>query len=176
MDNFLGEIRLFAGPYAPEGWMLCNGQLLTISGYEALFSLIGITYGGDGRTTFAVPNLQCRLPIGAGQGPGLSNYVLGQSGGTPAVTLTADQMPSHTHGFNATTADATTMQPGGAVFATASGDYGTYIADSEAGLQRANAAGDFLHSSGEGMAHSNVMPCLAFNYIIATTGIYPVSD
>lgn len=176
MDNYLGEIRLFAGSYAPEGWALCNGQLLAIADNEALFSLIGVTYGGDGRTNFAVPNLQCRLPVGAGQAPGLSNYALGQSGGTPAVALTADQMPAHTHGFNATSAAATTTQPGGAGFATASGDYGTYIADDEAALQRANAAGDFLHSTGEGKAHSNIMPCLAFNYIIATTGIYPVSD
>jgi microcystin-dependent protein len=97
MDEFMGVIKLFAGNFAPKGWMFCNGQILSINSNQALFSLIGTTYGGDGTTTFALPDLRSRVPIGAGQGPGLSNYPQGQKGGAEQVTLLEAQMPAHSH-------------------------------------------------------------------------------
>src|SRR6187200_2550842 len=101
---YVGEIRMFAGNFAPAGWQFCNGQLLPISENEVLFQLIGTTYGGDGQETFAVPNLQSRLPLHAGQGTGLSNYTLGESAGVESVTLTVNQIPIHTHPFVCSTA------------------------------------------------------------------------
>jgi microcystin-dependent protein len=94
---FIGEVRIFAGSFAPVGWSLCNGQILAISQYDALFALIGTTYGGDGVTTFALPDLQCRVPLHFGTGPGLSSRVLGENSGTEQVTLNTSQMPAHTH-------------------------------------------------------------------------------
>src|SRR6185437_13404806 len=99
---YVGEIRMFAGNFAPVGWALCAGQLIAISQNETLFQLIGTTYGGDGESTFALPNLQSRVPIHMGTGPGLSPYVIGQSGGNESVTLTTQQIPSHTHTMLAT--------------------------------------------------------------------------
>ena len=111
-EAFIGEIRFFGGTFAPRGWALCNGQLLAISSNQALFSLLGTTYGGDGRTTFALPDARGRAMIHAGQGPGLSSRPLGQTGGNETNTLTAAQMPAHSHALNAATvkADATTPQ------------------------------------------------------------------
>ena len=94
---YIGEIRLVGFNFAPRGWMACNGQLLSIATYSALFSLLGTTYGGDGITTFALPDLRSRIPVHQGQGPGLSNYVIGQMSGTESVTLTQNQIPAHTH-------------------------------------------------------------------------------
>src|SRR6185437_6642496 len=107
-DPFLGEIRMVGWNFAPNGWALCNGQLLAINQYTALFSLLGTTYGGNGTTTFALPNLQSRLSVHQGQGPGLSSYALGQNGGTPNVTLDATTIPAHQHALNATNTAATT--------------------------------------------------------------------
>src|ERR1700693_2766888 len=107
MSNvFLGQISMFGGNFAPRGFALCNGQTLPITQNAALFSLLGTTYGGNGQTTFALPNLQSRLPVHQGQGPGLSNYVMGQTGGATAVTINSTTMPAHSHTFNATTANA----------------------------------------------------------------------
>src|SRR5207302_11411550 len=106
-DPFIGEIRMFAFGFAPQGWALCNGQLLPIAQNQALFSLLGTTYGGNGTTTFALPNLQSRLPVHQGQGQGLSNYSLGQTAGTASVTIDQTTLPTHTHIFSATTTNAT---------------------------------------------------------------------
>src|SRR5512138_1946918 len=102
---YVGELRMFAGNFAPAGWLFCEGQLLPISEYETLFNLIGTTYGGDGQSTFALPDLQSRVPIHMGQGPGLSSYVIGEAGGTEAVTLTVQQIPNHGHPAAATSVD-----------------------------------------------------------------------
>lgn len=136
MDAFIGTVMLVANNYAPLGWVDCNGQLLNINAYQALYSLLGTTYGGDGRTTFGVPNLQGRVPVGIGQGAGLNNYVLGATGGTETVTLTANQMPAHTH--NATQANSTVS--GG----TVSGATVTIKAASNAGDHNSPAANDAL--------------------------------
>src|SRR5205807_2066917 len=107
-SSFLGEIRLFSFNYAPQGWALCNGQLLAINQNQALFSLLGTTYGGNGQTTFALPNLQSRLPVHQGQGAGLSSYSLGQAGGVQSVTIDQSTTPTHMHTFNASTSAANT--------------------------------------------------------------------
>ncbi len=173
MSNpYIGEIRMFGGNFAPVDWAFCNGQLMPISENTALFNLIGTTYGGDGQTSFALPNLQSRLPIHIGQGAGLSSYVIGQTAGTSTVTLTTSQMPSHSHTVNVTTASATSATVTGNVPAkpTASGAalYATPaspspIAESLAGLQTA----------GGSLPHENLMPSLCVSFIISLFGIYP---
>src|SRR5215213_5859350 len=110
-DPYIGEIRMFAGNFAPRGWALCNGQLLSISQNTALFSLLGTMYGGNGQTTFALPDLRGRVPLHFGQGPGLSNYVEGEVGGTETVTLTTGEMPSHNHGANGNQAPGNSPSP-----------------------------------------------------------------
>src|SRR5271157_5430691 len=112
MSNpFVAEIRIFCGNFAPTGWAFCNGQILPIAQNTALFSLLGTTYGGDGRTTFALPDLRGRVPISSGQGPGLASYALGQSGGAETATLGASQLPAHNHLVNAVSGPATSAHP-----------------------------------------------------------------
>ena len=112
-DPFIGELRLLPVQFCPRGWAFCNGQILPISQNTALFSLLGTTYGGNGQTTFALPDLRGRVPVYSGQGPGLSSYDLGQVGGTESVTLNLNQTPAHNHLVNASSNDATDSQPGG---------------------------------------------------------------
>jgi microcystin-dependent protein len=165
MSNpYLGEIRLFASNFAPDGWALCNGQLLPISQNTALFSVIGTTYGGDGQTTFALPDFQDRVPIHQGEGLGLSPYVIGQSGGAATVTLTTAQLPTHVHPIGASSATATTGTPAGGALAIASAElYGV--------ASNMGAMGSQL--VGGGQPHDNVQPFLGVNFIIALQGIYP---
>ena len=111
-EPFVGEIRMFGFGFAPQGWAPCNGQLLPINQNQALFSLLGTTYGGDGEATFALPDLRSRVPVGQGQGPGLSAYAEGQAGGAETVTLTATQMPGHTHPVRASSSAAGSTSPG----------------------------------------------------------------
>ena len=113
MDGYIAEIKLFAGNFAPRNWAFCNGQILQIAENQSLYSLIGITYGGDGRVTFALPDLRGRVPISAGQGPGLSNYALGQAGGEERHTLNTNEMPGHTHQANCKNSMGTQANPGG---------------------------------------------------------------
>lgn len=164
MSNpFLGSIILFGGNFAPRGWAFCNGQLLAISQNTALFSLLGTTYGGNGQTTFALPDLRSRVPVHQGQGPGLSQYDLGQVGGVEAVTLIATEMPPHAHSQPATNAEQTTNRPNAALPARG----GVYASESD---------GSALHATstvGGGQPHTNVQPYLTLNYIIALEGIYP---
>src|SRR5689334_10120851 len=110
-EPFLGEIRMFGGNFAPRGWAFCNGQILSIAQNTALFSLLGTTYGGNGQTTFALPNLQCRLPMHFGNGPGLTPRSLGEMGGTETVTILTNQMPMHNHSLMATNADGNNAHP-----------------------------------------------------------------
>ncbi len=168
MSNpFLGAITMFAGTFAPRGWMLCQGQLLQISQYSALFALIGTIYGGDGQTTFGLPDLRGRLPIGQNQGPGLSNYVIGQSLGSETVTLTQNQMPGHTHTVSGNGSSGTAGPPG-ATWAVGSG---TAPYGSATSLQTMNA--NSVATTGGNQPHNNLMPCLAVSYIIAVEGIFP---
>lgn len=180
-DSYIGEIRMMAGLMAgkpPTGWLFCNGTVVGISQYQALFSLIGTTYGGDGVSTFGLPDLRGRLPMGQGPGPGLSARILGQQTGTESVTLTAAQLPAHTHGFqtqnvSATTPTISTTTP--MVFANTTSPAVQYL---KGGL----AATDYttvplgektLSSAGRSYPHDNVMPSSSMYFIICCVGMYP---
>lgn len=164
---FIGQITLFAGNFAPRGWAFCQGQLLPINQNAALFSLLGVTYGGNGTTNFALPDLRGRAPIGMGQGPGLGNYVQGQVGGVESVTLLSTQMPQHTHSLVATSALPTVADPTGAMLPTGySRVYGTSATNVAMAPQS-------IGITGGSQPHENRPPYLAMNYIIALEGIYP---
>jgi microcystin-dependent protein len=162
---FIGEIRMFGFNFAPQGWLQCNGQLLPISQNVALFSLIGTFYGGNGTTTFALPNLQSCVPIHQGQGPGLSPYVIGQTGGTENVTLLQTQMPDHTHTLNASTNEAVTDVPTGGVLAAGL----AYTPGASNTAMGATA----VSGTGGSQPHTNLQPYLTVNFCIATVGIFP---
>ncbi|MGZ4280852.1 MAG: phage tail protein [Gaiellaceae bacterium] len=162
-EPFLGMIIIFGGNFAPKGWAFCNGQLLPINQNTALFSLLGTTYGGNGTTTFALPDLRGRVPLHFGQGPGLSNYVEGQVGGVENVTLLTSQMPAHTHVQPATAGDETTNRPNEAIPARG----GVYASTPDGSNLAATS------SAGGGQPHVNLQPYLALNYIIALQGIFP---
>jgi microcystin-dependent protein len=166
-EPFVGEIRMFGFGFAPQGWALCNGQLLPISQNTALFSLLGTTYGGDGRTTFALPNMQSRVPVCQGQGPGLSSYAEGQAGGAETVTLAAAQMPGHTHPVKASSSAAGSDQPGGRALARSASHIYTAEPDTSTVM---NA--DMLGGAGGSQPHGNIQPYLAVNFCIALTGIF----
>ncbi len=165
---FIGQIMVFAGNFAPAGWAQCNGQLLPISQYDALFSLIGTTYGGDGQTTFALPDLRSRLPIHQGQGPGLSNYVPGENGGAEAVTLLTSQLPVHTHPALGNSDAGTSTDPTGGVWASSPNNI--YIAGASADTTMNPTS---ISGSGGGQPHDNMLPFLTLNFCIALEGIYP---
>lgn len=172
-EPFIAEIRIFAGNFAPRSWAFCNGQLLPISQNIALFSLIGTTYGGDGRTTTALPNLQGRAPMHPGRGPGLTSRRLGQKGGVETETLSEAQMPSHSHpanGINASQfASANTGDPSNAAPAgVAAGS--AYRSDNTTAVTMDSAS---LPNAGGGQDHKNMQPFLAMNFIIAWQGLYP---
>lgn len=168
---YIGEIRMFAFGTrgAPNGWQACDGSLLPISEYDALFALIGTIYGGDGQTTFAVPDLRGRVPIHQGQGPGLSNYLIGQKAGTETVTLLPAQMPAHTHALPVSAAAATTASPTGAVLAADSSDPVFNPSPPTQVDMSANAAG----LAGGSQPHENMMPTLTVQFAIAVFGIFP---
>ena len=171
---YIGEIRMFGFGTrgAPNGWQACDGSLLPISEYDALFALVGTTYGGDGQTTFAVPDLRGRLPIHQGTGPGLSTYVIGQRAGTETVTIQSTQMPAHTHTMVATTAAATAVTPGtGLLPGTVSGD--TFYTNTIAGNTAAQMSAQMVSLAGGSQPHENTMPTLTVQYCIATQGIFP---
>jgi len=177
-DPFLGSIALFAGNFAPRGWAFCAGQVLSIAQNTALFSILGTTYGGNGQTTFALPNLQSRVAIGAGQGPGLSNYDLGQTGGSETVTLTASQMPAHTHALslalNVKNFAGNSRTPVGNVLANeAGGVVAPYSNQSPDGTMAAGALTGTAAAAGSGLPVPIIQPYLTINYIIALQGIYP---
>ncbi|MGO9635077.1 MAG: phage tail protein [Steroidobacteraceae bacterium] len=168
-DQFLGEIRIFAGNFAPRGWLLCNGQVLPISQYTALFSLLGTNYGGDGKTNFALPNLQGSFPLNQGQGPGLTSRLVGETGGESAVTLLVSQIPAHSHNLLAAAAATTgTAGPTVSLAPVASGASIYHAATSLVGMDPAS-----IGTTGGGSPHNNLQPYLVLNFIIATTGIFP---
>ena len=161
---YIGEIRIFAGNFAPVGWLLCQGQLLPISQYDVLFNLIGTTYGGDGQNTFALPNLASRIPYHQGAG-----YVLGQAAGVEQVTLTQQQLPVHTHQAMGSNAGAGQSSPAGNVW----GDWGQKVYASTAITPNTTMSAQSLLPSGGSQPHDNMPPYLCLNFIIATEGIYP---
>jgi microcystin-dependent protein len=165
---YVGEIRMFGGNFAPAGWMFCNGDLLPISENETLFQLIGTTYGGDGESTFGLPNLQSRIPIHQGQGSGLTNRVLAEMGGTESVTLTTQQMPSHTHPMIAAGTNGTATSPQSNLSAN-SFNVTPYINQSPDGAMNAGA----VVPVGGSQPHENCQPFLCVSYIISLFGLYP---
>ncbi len=167
-EPFVGEIRMFGFGFAPQGWALCNGQLLPINQNQALFSLLGTTYGGDGRTTFALPDMRSRVPVCQGQGPGLSSYAEGQAGGAETMTLAATQMPRHTHPVKASSSTADSDQPEGRTLARSASHIYTAKPDTSTVMNT-----DTLGDTGGSQPHDNIQPYLAVNFCIALTGIFP---
>lgn len=163
MEPFIGQIIMFGGNFAPRGWALCDGQLLSIASNTALFSILGTTYGGDGRTTFGLPDLRGRFPMHAGNGPGLTSRRLGEAGGTETNTLNVNQLPSHNHPI-ATKEEGNTDNPVGAYVA---GDGTNAFADSTDG--NLNPTGN----TGGNQSVNNIPPYRTVNYIIALVGIFP---
>lgn len=168
-EPFLAEVRIFAGNFAPRGWAFCNGQLLPISQNTALFSLIGTTYGGDGRTTTALPDLQGRAPMHPGRGPGLTSRRLGQEGGVETVTLTNLQIANHTHQMQGTPRPADNDDPAADKYLGQVSGQTMY--DAATGLVEMSP--DTISKVGTGGAHNNLQPFLSMYFIIALVGLYP---
>src|SRR5215467_9954935 len=174
---YVGQIIMFGGNFAPNGWMTCQGQLLPISENEVLFQLIGTTYGGDGEETFALPDLQGRVPIHQGQGGGLSNYVIGEKGGVEAVTLTTQQIPQHQHLAVANSAQGTKSVPDATTILSTQNNgngsntpsvYGVYDPATAVTLPPTT-----IQSSGGSQPHENVQPVTAVTYVISLFGVFP---
>jgi microcystin-dependent protein len=179
-EPFISQITMFAGNFAPRNYALCNGQLMNIAQNQALFSLLGTTYGGNGVQTFALPNLQSSLPVGWGTGQGLSNYQLGQTGGTANVTLSQSQIPAHTHLFMASTsATATTASAvGNAVLPGTPSVTGAefYLNPPQPGqpaLVPVTLPAGVCSTVGQSQPHSNLMPSLCITFVIALNGVFP---
>lgn len=181
MDEYLAIIKIFAGNFAPRGWAFCQGQLMSIAQNTALFSLLGTTYGGDGRTTFGIPDLRGRIPVGTGNGPGLSPVVLGQMAGTENVTLTLNNLPAHNHAVTGTVkvpvnanggvtdnpVDHFLAQAGSNIYG-GSASLGDYAGNLEVNLQTGIIGGS--------VPFNNASPYLGLNYIICMQGIFPSRD
>lgn len=175
---FLGQLMMFCGNFPPRGFALCNGQIMQIAQNTALFSLLGTTYGGDGRTTYALPNLQGNVPVHFGQGPGLARYDLGQTGGTQNVTVIATEMPAHSHVFNASTVSANSPSPSGRVPAKPTVTNAAAYAVSQSSPYPALAP-QIMQSSnvvGGSQPHNNMMPTLFITFVIALQGIFPARN
>lgn len=170
-EPFLGEIRLFGGNFAPNGWATCDGQLLPITQYSALFSVLGTTFGGDGRVTFGLPDLRGRVPVHAGQGPGLSRYIQGEMAGAEQITLLPTQIPGHTHsvalGCNNSAQYSTTSDPSNA-FPSNTEPNNVYATEMNSTMGAAQSG-----IAGGSQAHQNVQPYTCVTFIIALEGIYP---
>jgi len=168
-DQYLGEIRMFSGNYAPQGWAFCNGQTLNVNEYSALFSLLGKTYGGDGHTTFALPDLRGRVPIHNGKSPQSgTEFALAQQGGSETVKLTEAQMPAHTHAVRAQSTAGTNTNPVNSFWAASTvNEYSTAAPN----LTMSTAAVSYEGGSG---GHDNMMPFFPVTFIIATQGLYPI--
>ncbi len=197
MEGTLAEIRMFAGNFNPRGWQLCNGQLLSIAQWTAVFALVGTTYGGNGQTTFGLPDFRGRVAVGTGQGPGLSSIQLGQMSGSETVTLLTSQIPAHNHiatagtggsgtaTLNAVTANGNTQSPSGNYLAASrTASVASYIASGttvamNAGsitLSNVTAGAPTIGNTGGSQPHSNMQPYLGINYIICIEGIFPSRD
>jgi microcystin-dependent protein len=166
-EPFLGEIRLFAGNFAPKGWALCEGQLMPLAQNTALFSLLGTYYGGDGKTTFALPDLRGRVPIGQGDGQGLTPRTLGESAGESAVSLLTTEMPIHTHLPNCSSQQSG-AQPEGAYWGSTGRGANAYAATATANLSVLA-----VQAAGGSQPHNNMQPYLGMTFIIALQGVFP---
>jgi microcystin-dependent protein len=175
MSNpFVAEIRIFAGNFAPKGWATCDGQILSISQNTALFSLLGTFYGGDGKTTFALPNMQSSAPVHQGQGQGLSQRFLGEASGVPYVTLLTSEMPTHTHFIQGSTEDATLKVPDPSEFLGRSKGGTIYQSNTSANLVVMNP--QCLGVTGGSQPHNNMQPYLTLLFIIALQGVFPARN
>ena len=192
-NSYLGEIRMFGFGFAPRNTAFCNGQTISVSQNTALFSLLGVTYGGDGRTTFQLPNLQSRTPVHMGQGSGLSNYALGQIGGSESVTLSVQQMPAHTHAFVSNSSLNVVQIEGATAQASAGSQLARVIDANDTGdalpqiYVPANTAGTNVPLGGLNVAgtnaiqggnqpHPNIQPYLAINFCINLAGVFPARN
>lgn len=169
MDPFVAEIRIFPFNFAPKGWAFCDGQILPLSQNTALFSLLGTTYGGDGKSNFALPDMQGNAPMHPGQGPGLSLHDLGETGGSETVTLLDSEMPAHSHAFIASNADSNSQGPAQSLLAGGVGGISMYAVPGA--LTQLNP--NILAPAGGGQPHNNVQPYLTLNFCIALQGVYP---
>lgn len=172
MEGTLAEIRSFAGNFAPRGWVLCDGQLLSIAQWTAVFALIGTTYGGDGQTTFGVPDLRGRLPVGEGTGPGLPGMTLGEVSGSENVTLTTNQIPMHNHAATAPAASTSTTSTPSASVSPGPVTLGAAVSKGF-GTADLNLASPTLGAAGGSQPHNNMQPYLGMNYIMCVEGIFP---
>lgn len=170
-DQFVGEIRTVGFNFAPQGWATCDGQILPISQNTALFSLLGTQYGGNGETTFALPNLNRTFAIGHGQGPGLSDRVIGEEGGATTVTLLSTEMPSHSHTANAVAAPGNSGDPNGRVWAEPR--YGRAVRAAYSSTKNTTLVPSAISAAGGGQPHDNMPPFLTMTFVIALVGIYP---
>jgi len=170
-DPFVAEIMMFAGNFVPKGWALCNGQLMPIAQNTALFSLLGTTYGGDGRTTFGLPDLQGMAPLQAGPGAGLSDRALGETGGSPSVSLAIPEMPVHNHAVRSVSSAGDRNSPDGTLWAEAVS--GRRAVPAYAANANTTMAPGALAGAGGSQPHNNMHPFLAVTFIIALQGIYP---
>lgn len=174
MDPLIGEIRMFCGNFAPKGWAFCDGQLLSIAQNTALFSILGTTFGGNGQSTFGLPDLRGRVPMHPGQGPGLTPRVLGEVGGTENVTLLANQMPAHTHALNASNTQAGSDSPANGLLAqsydqNANNSVSTYAG----GAPNATLNAASIAPAGGSLPHDNMQPYQCVSFIIALEGVFP---
>jgi len=169
-NPFLGEIRAFPFNFAPKGWAFCDGQLMPISQYTALFSLLGTQFGGDGKSNFALPNLQGNVPLDFGQGPGLTFYNMGDSGGAPSITLLTTEMPAHGHNAHCNSAAGNKTKPNGSYWAKDAAGILSEYATVPDGNQMSQQA---LGISGGSQPHNNMQPFLTLNFCIALQGVYP---
>ncbi|WP_042167109.1 phage tail protein [Paenibacillus gorillae] len=169
MDPYIGEIRIFAGQFAPSNWMLCQGQLLSISRYSTLYSIIGVQYGGDGRTTFALPDFRERAPMSFGQGRGLADRSIGEMGGSPSETLLVNEIPSHTHVPNSQTSQGT-ANPANGLWTVTAGLRGPSAYATTGNVQMNPSA---VQLTGGSQPHNNMQPYLSMNFIICINGDFP---
>ena len=170
-DPFVAEIRIFPFNFAPKGWAWCDGQLLPLSQNTALFSLLGTTYGGNGKSNFALPDLQGRAPMHPGQGPGLSLHDLGETGGSDTVSLLESEMPAHSHAYSVSQADATERIPAGQKFGAGLGGVVAYA--TPAGGNTVQLSANALAPAGGDQPHNNLQPYLTFYFCIALQGVFP---
>jgi microcystin-dependent protein len=170
---FLGEIRVFAGNFAPRGYALCNGQIMSIAQNTALFSILGTTYGGNGTTTFALPDLRGRVALSSGEGPGLQNYDLGEPGGQEVHTLLSTEMPLHSHTLQGAASQTTAIPSPGVILGVPSNLVPAYAGGAATTPLAPQSIGP---AAGSGQPHDNVQPYLGLNYIIALSGIFPARN
>ncbi len=180
MEGLVGEIRAFAGNYAPENWLMCNGNLLPVyeTDYQQLFSLIGSAYGGDGRTIFGLPDLRSKMAIGQGQGPRLTDRQLGEGSGVSDVTLTTENLPAHNHLVRTSSATSGNVEEPSSstalgILESSEGTAFGYLKSSASGAIERDLNEKTVQDTGNGYSHNNMMPCIAINYIICYKGIYP---